>query len=186
MLLIVRWRRAPRCGLGRGEQRRGSPPLRFFFRLEKKRATDRFISALRAGDGSLVTDKDGLCNLLRSFYLDLFTAVPCDSSARAELLSHISSVLPFDDSEVCEGLLSQGECFAALHGMARGKAPGCDGLPMEFYLKFWDILGNDLVLVLNSAFRLGSCLALSVEVLLLWLLKRGIVLTPRTGDQSLC
>ena len=72
-----------------------------------------------------------ISNLLRSFYLDLFTAVPC-----AELLSHISSVLPFDNSEACEGLLSQGECLAALQGMARGKAPGCDGLPMEFYLKF--------------------------------------------------
>ena len=55
----------------------------YFLRLESKRATNRYISALRAGDGSLVADKDGLCTLLRSFYLDLFTAVPCDSSARA-------------------------------------------------------------------------------------------------------
>ena len=55
----------------------------YFLRFERKRATDRYISAIRAGDGSLVVDKDGLCTLLRSFYLDLFTAVPCDSSARA-------------------------------------------------------------------------------------------------------
>ena len=55
----------------------------YFLRLERKCATDRYISALRAGDGSLVADKDGLCTLLRSFYLDLFTAVPCDSSACA-------------------------------------------------------------------------------------------------------
>ena len=34
--------------------------------------------------------------------------------------------------------------------------PGCDGLPMEFYLNFWNVLGNYLVLVLNSAFCLGS------------------------------
>lgn len=32
--------------------------------------------------------------------------------------------------------------FAALSGMARGKAPGFDGLPMEFYLRFWDVLGR--------------------------------------------
>ena len=133
----------------------------YFLRLERKRATDRYISALRVGTGSLVADKDGLCTLLRSFYLDLFTAVLCDSSARAELRLHISSVLPFDDSETCEGLLSQGECFAALQGMARGKAPDCDGLPMEFYLKFWDLLGNDLVLVLNSAFGFNFLLSVS-------------------------
>ena len=39
--------------------------------------------------------------------------------------------------------------------MARGKALGCDGLPMEFYLKFWSVLGADLVMVLNSAFSSG-------------------------------
>ena len=132
---------------GRGGWRRASPPLPT---SGSKRKT-----ALRASDGSLVTDKDGLCDVFRSFYLDLFSAVPCDSNACAELLSNISSVLPFYDSEVCEGLLSQEEYFVALQGMARGKAPGCDGLPMEFYLKFWHVLGFDLVCVLNSAFGLG-------------------------------
>ena len=39
--------------------------------------------------------------------------------------------------------------------MARGRNPGCDGLPMEFYLRFWPVLGADLVLVLNSAFTSG-------------------------------
>ena len=122
----------------------GESSSAYFFRLEKKNGTDRNISALRAGHGTLVTDKDGLCDVFRSFYSDLFSAAPCDSNARSEHLSNISSVLPFDDSEVCEGFLSQ-ECFVALQGMARGKAPGCDGLPMEFYLKFWHVLGFDLV-----------------------------------------
>ena len=104
----------------------GESSSAYFFRLEKKKDTDCNISALRASDGTLVADKDGLCDVFRSFYLDLFSAAPCDSNA--ELLSNISSVLPFDDSEVCKGLLSQEECFAALQGMAHGKAPGCDGL----------------------------------------------------------
>lgn len=53
-----------RCGLGRRGRRRVNPPLRTFFRLEKKRATDRYISALWASDGSLVMDKDGLSILI--------------------------------------------------------------------------------------------------------------------------
>ena len=36
------------------------------------------------------------------------------------------------------------------------KVLGCDGLPMEFYLKFWHVLGFDLVCVLNSAFCSSS------------------------------
>ena len=33
--------------------------------------------------------------------------------------------------------------------------PGPDGLPMEFYLKSWPVLGPDLVSVLNSCFDAG-------------------------------
>lgn len=57
---------------------------------------------------------------------------------------------------VFEGLLSQGECCsAALQGMANGRTPGFDVLPIEFYLRFWSVLRADLALVLNSAFASG-------------------------------
>lgn len=51
--------------------------------------------------------------------------------------------------------MSSAEVFAALNDMARGKTPGSDGLPAEFYLVFWDTLGSDLVDVLNASFNSG-------------------------------
>ena len=36
-------------------------------------------------------------------------------------------------------------------GMAEGKSPGSDGLPMEFYVVFWDLLSEDLVNVFNAS-----------------------------------
>ena len=39
--------------------------------------------------------------------------------------------------------------------MARRKAPGSDGLPAAFYIHFWDVLGVDLVEVLNFCFSAG-------------------------------
>ena len=111
-------------------------------------------------------DKNGLCNVLRSFRLDPFIATSCDSFARAELLSHIFLVFTFHDRDACEGLLSQEERFAALQGMARGRTSGCDGLSV----KFWHVLGYHLVVILNSA--------------LLCLVRRWTVLTLKTGVQS--
>ena len=60
--------------------------------------------------------------------------------------------------------------------MARRKAPGLDGLPIDFYLKFWDVIGSDLVSVLNSCLDSG-CLSLSLNVVVLFLclLRRVIV-----------
>ena len=49
-------------------------------------------------------------------------------------------------ASLCDGLLSAGECHSALPGMAKRKA--------------WDLLGADLVCVLNSSYRDG-CLSLS-------------------------
>ena len=71
--------------------------------------------------------------------------------------------------------MSVEEVLFALRGMARRKAPGLDGLPMEFYLKFWSVLGSDLVSVLNSSFDSG-CLSLSQ--------RRGVIsLTFKKGDR---
>ena len=75
-------------------------------------------------------------------------------------MSNICSTLTPEQASLCDGLLSVGECHSALPGIAKRKAPGSDGLPMEFYVKFWDLLGADLVCVLNSCYRDG-CLSLS-------------------------
>ena len=72
------------------------------------------------------------------------------------MLSKLSRCLSNIERASCEGLLSLEECFAALSGMARGKTPGSDGFPMEFYLRFWQSLGADLVRVLNVAFETGQ------------------------------
>ena len=126
-----------------------------FFHLEKKHSADRFISGLRAGDGSLVKCQEDLCAAFGAFYADLFSAGSVNAEAQAELLSHLSSPLPSAFCNACEGPLSMEECFAALQGTVRCKAPGNDGLPMEFYLCFWGVLGSELVETLNSSFHSG-------------------------------
>ena len=58
--------------------------------------------------------------------------------------------------------------------MSHGKTPGLHGLPMEFYLAFWDILGPDLVSVLHFGHSQGE-FSLSQ--------RRGtITLIPKKGD----
>ena len=116
-----------------------------------------------------------LCLSFSSFYSSLFTSSPTDPVAQQELLSNVSSTLPPGQDLECEGSLTLDECHKALIGMAHRKAPGLDCFPMEFYVKFWSVLGSDLVDVLNSCYRSGS-LSLSQ--------RRGIItLTFKKGDR---
>ncbi len=128
----------------------------YFFRLEKKRSVDRRISALRENDGTIVTGITDLCESISSFYSELFSSQPTDTAARESLLRNICSTLTPEQASSCDGLLSVPECHSALLGMARRKAPGSDGLPMVFYVTFWEVLGEDLVCVLNSCYRVGQ------------------------------
>ena len=103
----------------------------------------------------MVNSGSDLVECFSKFYSDLFSAEPVDPGTQAVLLSNVSACLCAAECDVCEGALSVEECFTALQGMAHRKAPGCDGLPMEFYHKFWSVLGSDLVTVLNSYASVG-------------------------------
>ena len=153
----------------------GETSSAYFFRLEKKCGADRWIPAIRLDNGAIVSSPAELCASFASFYTSLFSAAPTDPAVAASLLGNVSSTLSPDMASLCEGPLTTAECFTALQGMARRKAPGLDGFPMEFYLRFWPVLGSDLVDVLNSCFNSG-CLSLSQ--------RRGVIsLSFKKGDR---
>ena len=157
----------------------GETSSAFFFRLEKKRAADRSVAALRMIDGSVVSRNDDLCRVFSSFSETLFTAEATDRVIDNSLLSNVSSTLPSTQADLCDGPLSSDECFVALNGMARGKSPGSYGLPMEFYVKFWPILGTDLVDVLNSCYLSGVMFLTQRRGLISLIFKKGDRLDPR-------
>ena len=55
-----------------------------------------------------------------------------------------------------EGKLSCVECYDALLKFRIGKAPGNDGLTVDFYKGFWNLLGQQLTDSLNFSFEHGE------------------------------
>ena len=151
----------------------GETSSAYFFRLERKRGTEGWISAMLSADGSILSSLDGICDSWVSFYDRLFSASSIDLSVQGELLANLTSFLPSAEASSCDGYLSSDEVFRALQGMATGKSPGSDGLPMEFYVAFWDVLGEDLVEVLNAPFDLGSLPLSQRSALITLIFKKG-------------
>jgi len=52
-----------------------------------------------------------------------------------------------------DGSISLEDLTKALGSLPRSKAPGFDGLPYEFYQRFWEQLGPELTAVLQEAFQ---------------------------------
>ena len=80
-------------------------------------------------------------NAHEAFYANLFSHEEIDLVTQQELLSKLSLPLCEDDCERCEGLLSLSEISAALNCMCTNKSPGPDSLSVEFYRKFWNLVG---------------------------------------------
>lgn len=115
------------------------------------------------------------------FFSDTSFASPCNPAAQADLLSNVSVKL-----SPVQTILSHGKCFAALKGMTHGTTPGCDGLPMGFNLRFWSVIGADLVLVLNSAFASGLICHSQCRGVITLSFEKGGGLNPLIGDGSPC
>jgi len=61
-----------------------------------------------------------------------------------------------EDSKKLDGLVTYTECKESLASFDSGKSPGKDGFTVEFYLKFFDPIRNDLVESLNAAYENGQ------------------------------
>jgi exonuclease III len=96
----------------------------------------------------------------------VFAARPVDLVARERLLAAGTPRLAPELAAAAEGpdadsLVTVDDLYRAMWTSARNKAPGPDGLTLEFYLKFWERgLGQLLKAALDEAFldlRLGEC-----------------------------
>ena len=61
-----------------------------------------------------------------------------------------------ESKEKCEGKLTFNEYFRSLLTFQNGKAPGDDGLIVEFYKTFWPLIGNFVMGRLNEAYDSGQ------------------------------
>ena len=149
-------------------------PSQFFFGLERKNGQRKIIHSLRSADGGTITGTPEIRRYATSFYKDLF---------REEYVEDTESAAPFydglpqvgaDNNTVLDDHLSLNELHVALMSLGNGKAPGIDGLPVDFYKTFWPVVGEDLLEVFQDSLSRGR-LPLSCR-------RAVITLLPKKGD----
>ena len=88
----------------------------------------------------------------------LFRPQPTSQNAQQEMLQAVDTCLSEEAAQACEGAqpITLEELKTSLASLSRGKQPGSNGLPYEFYQQLWDLLGNTLLEVFLEAFHSGD------------------------------
>ncbi|KAK3509542.1 hypothetical protein QTP70_001623 [Hemibagrus guttatus] len=149
-------------------------PSKFFFSLEQKNGQKRFIHAVRTESGDLLSEPTEIHKQTVSFYSKLYSS---ERSGAQIVEESFLKDLPKLSEQVARELdreLTLAELHKALQGMENGRAPGIDGLPVEFYKAFWAVIGQDVLEVLNDSVNVGQ-LPLSCR-------RAVLTLLPKKGD----
>ncbi len=121
-----------------------------------------------------MTDPAGIRRRAVIFYENLYkNELGAGYEGESDFFDELPQV-PEEANAKISGALSEAELYKALQGMESGKAPGIDGLPVEWYKTFWAELKEDLLEVLNESLAEGR-LPLSCR-------RAVLTLLPKKGD----
>ncbi|CAM4596674.1 unnamed protein product, partial [Lepidochelys kempii] len=152
---------------------RGSPALAERARPKENRSPPHAasdVTCLLAEDGAPLTDPVEMCGRARDFYTSLFSPDPTDPGACRVLWEELPTV-SVGDRDRLELPLTLAEFSEALRCMPTNKSTGMDGLTVDFYRAFWDILCPDLAIVWAESLQ-GGVLPLSCRRAVLALLQK--------------
>jgi len=136
----------------------GEQSTSYFLNLEKSRQNYNCISSLTNSNGETVYKDDEILGVASSYYESLYKA---NSASESLLDEYFASTVPEkrlseDLQTQCDGQVTLDECTKAVNKIKKNKSPGLDGITIEFYVKFWPLIGNLLVEVLNEGYDNNS------------------------------
>ena len=152
----------------------GEKPTRYFFRLECEHVECCSVTSILNSNDVEVFTRAGIKQAHVQFYSNLFSPEPIVSSCKQDLLNGFSRFLSNADHDLCEADFSLDELTNSLNGLSLGKAPGPDGFSVEFYSKFWRLLGPLFLCVARECIRDGFlCSSMKGSATRLIFKKRG-------------
>lgn len=141
--------------------------------MEKKNGQSRLIHSLWDNNDVLIEPAE-IRRRTVEFYSALYASDYQEDPNIAHKFFEGLPKVPAEMNAVLEQPLSLPELCSAVMNMANGKAPGIDGIPIEFYKTFWSIMGSDLLAVFNESF--------AKERLPLSCRRAVLTLLPKKGD----
>jgi len=152
----------------------GEKSTSYFFNLERRNFARKHIKKLKIGD-NIITEAQRILQEEKEFYTELYSATKIDleNEEANYFFSQNIPKLSEEQSNQCEGQIDFKECEAILKTFKLNKSPGNDGLTIEFYIKFWEYIGQCLIESFNYSYAHGELSTSQKQAVITLLDKKG-------------
>ena len=123
---------------------RGELPNSYFFNPEKWNSTSKVMYKVRKKDGTLTKNYKEILDVQCCFFKDLYAR---DEKTKFDIQNRSGVQISNVQKAQFEEQITEEELFDAMMTLKAHKTPGCDGLTLLFYRKFW----KDLVTPLHRS-----------------------------------
>ena len=164
------------------EQIEGEKVSAYLIGKQNTLKTKKLITSIKVEDdivenlqsGTVLKNKDGIEWYVNRFYEKLYKKEVVDERYQTWFLQFLDTKISEIERHTLEKEISETEIFNAVKSLNCKKSPGIDGIPNDFYIKYWDIIKNEVSKIVknivNGLFLQGSQ-------------KRAIItLIPKDGD----
>ena len=156
----------------------GEKSTKYFLGLEKSNAKKKEITQLKCeNDNKVIDSNENILNEIVNYYSKLYKGETHNKDTINDMSDYVTSKkinrLSNESKQLCEGLITHDECKRAIFAMQKNKAPGSDGISIEFYQMFWPHLKDFLVESLNECYITGMMTDSQRKGLITLLFKKG-------------
>ena len=128
----------------------GEKNTKYFFNLEKRNYNAKTCFKLLHENGSETVNQNEILQMRRDYYKKLYAK---NNEVRFELINETGITVSEQSRCKQNADITLEEITDALNSMKREKTSGYDGITVEFYIAFWDILKCHLFDVLKYCIR---------------------------------
>ena len=149
-------------------------PTRYFHSLEKCKGKEKSWDKILDDSGNTISGTDEILKVQVDFFTKLYTSQETDSDLQDKFCNSIDKKLSMDSISMLDKELELKDLNNALRNMKNNKSPGPDGLIVEFYKMYWDVLKAPLLRVYNTSFESGEMSYTQYLAIIILLYKKGV------------
>ena len=139
--------------------------------LIRKKAESKIIYRLNV-KGNLITNQQSILSEEKKFYEKLYSKKE-HTDSNIDFFDNSLPKLNENDSNSCEGEITDQECIKAIKEMKNQKSPGSDGITTEFYKLFWNEIKEYFLKSINFSFQKQELTELQKQSIITLLPKPG-------------